>query len=73
MSKKFLIASVISMVIGIALGVLFLMIPSYVDENNILREPWILVEYGFLFLVIGIFMMIVSVTIYAINKFKNRN
>ncbi|MGY0412053.1 DUF3955 domain-containing protein [Staphylococcus sp. mip270_02] len=73
MSKEFLIASVISMIIGIALGVLFLMIPSYVDENNILPEPWILVEYGFLFLVIGIFMMIVSLTIYGINKFKNRN
>ncbi|MCC4220692.1 DUF3955 domain-containing protein [Staphylococcus saprophyticus] len=49
MNKKLFFASIISIVLGASLGISFLLIPSYVNENGILKEPWYLVESGFSF------------------------
>ncbi|MDW3870668.1 DUF3955 domain-containing protein [Staphylococcus saprophyticus] len=53
MNKKLFFASIISIVLGASLGISFLLIPSYVNDNGILKEPWYLVEYGFSFVIIG--------------------
>lgn len=39
MNKKLFFSSIISIVLGASLGISFLLIPSYVNENGILKEP----------------------------------
>ncbi|NWK84625.1 DUF3955 domain-containing protein [Staphylococcus sp. GSSP0090] len=40
---------------------IFLLMPSYVNENGILKEPWYLVEFGFSFIIIGCLLMFFAI------------
>ena len=49
-SRSFMIAS---LVLGIGCFVLFEIIGSTVDSNGILHEPFFLIPFGYLFIIIG--------------------
>lgn len=51
------------------MGGLFIVLPSHVDQDGILREPWFLVEFGFLFVALGILLMIVTAVKYLYHRF----
>lgn len=69
MSKKLFFSSIFCMIFGILMGGLFIVLPSHVDQDGILREPWFLVEFGFLFVALGILLMIVTVVKYLYHRF----
>lgn len=69
MSKKIFFSSIFCMIFGILMGGLFIVLPSHVDQDGILREPWFLVEFGFLFVALGILLMIVTVVKYLYHLF----
>lgn len=70
MNKKLFFASVISIILGISLGMIFLLMPSYVNENGILKEPWYLVEFGFSFIIIGCLLMFFAIGGYLCRYFE---
>jgi len=45
---------IVALVLGIGCFVLFEMIGSTVDSNGILHEPFFLVPFGYLFILIGL-------------------
>ncbi len=69
MSKKLFFSSVFCMVFGILMGGLFTVLPSHVDQDGILREPWFLVEFGLFFVSIGMLLIFVAVVKYLYNHF----
>ncbi|MDT3918367.1 DUF3955 domain-containing protein [Staphylococcus saprophyticus] len=72
MNKKLFFASIISIVLGASLGISFLLIPSYVNENGILKEPWYLVESGFSFVIIRGLLMFFAIGGYLCHYFENK-
>lgn len=69
MSKKLFFSSVFCMIFGILMGGLFIVLPSHVDQDGTLREGWFLVEFGFLFVALGILLMFVTGGKYLYHRF----
>lgn len=69
-SLRLSILSLILLVAGIICSILFFAIPSYIDENGILREPWILVPLGLTLSISGILVGITNLLFIFFKKTK---
>ena len=69
-SLRLSILSLILLVAGIICGILFFAIPSYIDKNGILREPWILVPLGLTLSISGILVGITNLLFIFFKKTK---